>query len=225
MSVEFADGERSKKEMIADELRREIGSGRIRPGEKLSEARLAARFGVSRMPVREALKELETAGFVSVEQRRGTFVKQMRKHDILDLFEVREAVEGMAARLCATRAGNELLSRIDEVMAEMHRVVEAGDIDVYGDVDARLHALIAEGSGNDRLREHYRLLVQHINRGLLSSIVSQRAGRVTRSFDEHVRLVAALQSRDGDAAEAAMRKHVRSGRAELQDEVAAKFAP
>lgn len=216
--------ESSKKDVIAEQLRRDIATGVIQPGEKLSEARLAQRFGVSRMPVREALKELETAGFVSVEQRRGTFVKQMRKHDILDLFEVREAVEGMAARLCASRAGNELFSRIDEVMVEMRAVVDAGDVDAYGDVDARLHALIAEGAGNDRLLEHYRLLVQHLNRGLLSSIVSQREGRVARSYDEHLHLVSALQSRDADAAEAAMRDHVRSGRTELQDEVTAKFA-
>ncbi|MBF4160715.1 GntR family transcriptional regulator [Nocardioides acrostichi] len=224
MSTDATRDQPSKKDLIAEQLRRDIAAGLIQPGEKLSEARLAQRFGVSRMPVREAFKELERAGFVSVEQRRGTFVKQMAKHDILDLFEVREAVEGMAARLCASRAGNEVLARIDEVMDEMRSVVESGDVDAYSDVDARLHELIAEGTGNDRLLEHYRLLVQHLNRGLLSSIVSHREGRVVRSYDEHLQLVAALRSRDGDAAEQAMRAHVRSGRTELQDEVAAKFA-
>lgn len=218
-------GERSKKELIAEQLRRDIASGLIKPGEKLSEARLATRFGVSRMPVREALKELESAGFLSIEQRRGTFVKRMHKHDILDLFEVRESVEGMAARLCASRATNELLSRIDEVMETMRTAVDQDDLDGYSDIDAHLHELIVEGAANARLTEHYRLLVQHLNRGFLSSIVTRREGRVTHSFDEHRTLVSAIQSRDPDAAERAMREHVRSGSTALQDEVAAKFAP
>jgi DNA-binding GntR family transcriptional regulator len=214
----------SKKHAIAEQLRRDIASGVIQPGEKLSEARLAQRFGVSRMPVREALKELESAGFLSIEHRRGTFVKSLRPHEILDLFEVREAVEGMAARLCAHRAKNELLAQIDEVMALMAGMVEAGDQDGYGAIDARLHELIAEGAGNERLLDHYRLLVQHLSRGFLSSIVTRREGRMQRSFAEHRSLVEALRAHDPNAAESAMRAHVRSGRAELQDEVATKFA-
>ena len=219
--VEELEG--SKKHAIAQQLRRDIAAGVIKPGEKLSEARLAARFGVSRMPVREALKELESAGFLTVEHRRGTFVKSLRRHEILDLFEVREAVEGMAARLCASRGNNEFLTQLDEVMAEMGRAVESADSDGYSAIDARLHALIAAGSGNDRLLEHYNLLIQQLNRGYLSSIVTRREGRMRRSFEEHRALVQALHARDADAAETAMRVHVRTGRAELQDEVASKF--
>ena len=215
--------EASKKDAIAQQLRRDIAAGVIKPGEKLSEARLATRFGVSRMPVREALKELESAGFLSIEHRRGTFVRSLRRHEILDLFEVREAVEGMAARLCASRANNELLSEIDEVMADMGRAVESADLDGYSTIDARLHELIAVGAGNGRLLDHYNLLVQQLNRGFLSSIVTRREGRMRRSFEEHLALVKALHAHDADAAEEAMRAHVRSGRSELQDEVATKF--
>ena len=215
--------EASKKHAIAQQLRRDIAAGVIKPGEKLSEARLATRFGVSRMPVREALKELESAGFLTIEHRRGTFVKSLRRHEILDLFEVREAVEGMAARLCARRASNELLSQVEEVMTEMGRAVETGDLDGYSAIDARLHELIAAGAGNDRLLDHYNLLVQQLSRGYLSSIVTRREGRMRRSYDEHVTLVRALHAHDADAAEEAMRVHVRTGRAELQDEVANKF--
>jgi DNA-binding GntR family transcriptional regulator len=214
----------SKKTVIVARLRDEIASGTLAPGEKLSEARLAERFGVSRMPVREALKELETAGFVSVERRRGTFVKSLSRHQILDLYEVREAVEGMASRLCANRANNELLSQIDEVMATMTHQVETLDADGYSRSDARLHELIAEGASNERLLEHYRLLVQHLHRGFLSSIVTRRQGRMDRSLAEHRVLVQAIHAHDADAAEAAMREHVQSGRLELQDEVTTKFA-
>jgi DNA-binding GntR family transcriptional regulator len=214
----------SMKDAIAKQLRQDIVSGTIAHGEKLSEARLAQRFGVSRMPVREALKELEGAGFVTIERRRGTFVKRLSRHEILDLFEVREAVEGMAARLCANRANNEIIALIDEAMAALATVAEAGDTDGYTATDERLHELIVKGAGNDRLTDHYRLLVQQLHRGLLSSIVTRREGRMERSLAEHRAIVQAIRAHDADAAESAMRMHVQRGRLELTDEVSAKFA-
>ncbi|GAA1003441.1 hypothetical protein Aple_003640 [Acrocarpospora pleiomorpha] len=212
------------KDAIARQLRQDIASGTIAYGEKLSEARLAQRFGVSRMPVREALKELESAGFVTIERRRGTFVKRLSRHEILDLFEVREAVEGMAAKLCANRANNEIVALIDEVMVEMAAAAQAGDTDGYSATDERLHQLIVKGASNERLTDHYRLLVHQLHRGLLSSIVTRREGRMERSLAEHRAIVLAIRAHDADAAESAMRAHVQQGRLELADEVSVKFA-
>lgn len=212
------------KDAIVRQLRQDIVSGTIAYGEKLSEARLAQRFGVSRMPVREAFKELETAGFVTIERRRGTFVRRPSRHEILDLFEVREAVEGMAARLCANRANNEIVALIDEAMVEMTTVAQAGDTDGYSATDERLHELIVKGASNERLTDHYRLLVHQLHRGLLSSIVTRREGRMERSLAEHWAIVQAIRAHDADAAESAMRAHVQQGRLELADEVSVKFA-
>jgi DNA-binding GntR family transcriptional regulator len=211
------------KDAIAAQLREEIASGTIAFGEKLSEARLAQRFGVSRMPVREALKELEAAGFVAIEHRRGTFVRRLSRREILDLFEVREAVECMAARLCAGRATNEIVALLDEVMFAMGDAAQRGDADGYVATDERLHELIMQGAGNAPLADYYRLLVQQLHRGLLSSIVTRREGRMERSLAEHRTIVAAIQARDAPAAEAAMRAHVQQGRLELADEVQHKF--
>ena len=222
-AVPRADIEVSKKDLIIQQLRAQIVSGQIPPGEKLSEARLAERFGVSRMPVRDALKELESAGFVTIEQRRGTFVRGMSRSEILDLFEVREAVEGMAARLCAHRANNDLLATLDEVIETMSRQVEVADMDGYSQTDERFHELILSGASNERLSDHYRLLVQHLHRGLLSSIVTRRAGRMERSLAEHAEIMRALHAHDPRGAEDAMRNHVQRGRLELQDEVSVKF--
>jgi DNA-binding GntR family transcriptional regulator len=218
-----ADAEMSKKDAIIQQLRAEIVSGQIAPGVKLSEARLAERFGVSRMPVREALKELESAGFVTIEQRRGTFVRGMSRSEILDLYEVREAVEGMAARLCAHRANNDLLTKLDEAIETMSRQVEVLDMDGYSLTDQRFHELILSGASNKRLSDHYRLLFQHLHRGLLSSIVTRRAGRMERSLAEHAEIMRALHAHDPAGAEDAMRNHVQRGRLELQDEVSVKF--
>jgi DNA-binding GntR family transcriptional regulator len=218
-----ADTEMSKKDLIIQQLRTEIVSGQIPPGVKLSEARLAERFGVSRMPVRDALKELESGGFVTIEQRRGTFVRGMSRSEILDLFEVREAVEGMAARLCAHRANNDLLAKLDEVIETMSRQVKVLDMDGYSRTDEQFHELILSGASNARLSDHYRLLIQHLHRGLLSSIVTRREGRMGRSLAEHVEIMRALHAHDPRGAEDAMRNHVQHGRLELQDEISVKF--
>jgi DNA-binding GntR family transcriptional regulator len=219
-----AAGKGSMKDAIVSQLRQEIASGTIALGEKLSEARLAQRFGVSRMPVREALKELEAAGFVAIEHRRGTFVRRLSRREILDLYEVREAVECMAARLCADRATNDIVALLDEVMSAMGDAAQSGDADGYIATDERLHELIMEGAGNNPLADYYRLLVQQLHRGLLSSIVTRREGRMERSLAEHRVLVGAIRARDAQAAEAAMRAHVQQGRLELADEVQSKFA-
>jgi DNA-binding GntR family transcriptional regulator len=218
-----ADTAMSKKELIIRQLRAEIVSGQIPPGVKLSEARLAERFGVSRMPVRDALKELESAGFVTIEQRRGTFVRGMSRSEILDLYEVREAIEGMAARLCAHRGNNDLLAKLDEAIEAMSRQVKVLDMDGYSRTDARFHELILSGASNERLSDHYRLLFQHLHRGLLSSIVTRRAGRMERSLAEHAEIMRALHAHDPRGAEDAMRNHVQRGRLELHDEVGVKF--
>ncbi|MEV4974683.1 GntR family transcriptional regulator [Streptomyces scopuliridis] len=215
--------ESSKRETILHLLRRDIVTGAVPPGERLSEARLATRFGVSRMPVREALKELEREGFVAIEERRGTFVRSVSRSEILDLFEVREAVEGMAARLCAARANNSFLDRIDQTIAEMAGHVRVANSDGYTRADAEFHGLIVAGASNERLSDHYRLLIQHLHRGLLSSIVTRREGRMKRSLAEHREIVRALHAHSADKAETAMREHVRRGRLELQEEVSTKF--
>jgi DNA-binding GntR family transcriptional regulator len=219
-----AVGKGSMKDAIVSQLREDIASGTIALGEKLSEARLAQRFGVSRMPVREALKELEAAGFVAIEHRRGTFVRRPTRSEILDLYEVREAVECMAARLCAGRATNEVVALLDEVMFAMGDAAQSGDADGYIATDERLHELIMQGAGNAPLADYYRLLVQQLHRGLLSSIVTRREGRMERSLAEHRAIVGAIRARDAPAAEAAMRAHVQQGRLELADEVQHKFA-
>jgi DNA-binding GntR family transcriptional regulator len=217
-------GKGSMKDAIVSQLREEIASGTIAFGEKLSEARLAQRFGVSRMPVREALKELEAAGFVAIEHRRGTFVRRLSRREILDLYEVREAVECMAARLCADRATNDIVALLDEVMFAMSDAAQRGDAVGYIATDERLHELIMQGAGNNPLASYYRLLVLQLHRGLLSSIVTRREGRMERSLAEHQALVGAIAARDAQAAEAAMRAHVQQGRLELADEVQHKFA-
>ncbi|HEY9266467.1 MAG TPA: GntR family transcriptional regulator [Microbacterium sp.] len=212
-------GATSMRESIADVLRMEIVQGTLAPGTKLSEGRLAERFGTSRMPVREALQMLARADFVIVEQRRGTFVRGVSQREIVDLYEVREALEGMAARLCATRASEELLDRLDMLMQRMASAVAADDSAAYIEADEQMHGLIFEGSANSRLMDQYRLLSDHLHRNYLSTVVTRRPGRLSRSMSEHQIVVEAVRMRDADSAERAMRHHVTQGRQELAQQM------
>ena len=205
-------------------LRQEIVEGGFKPGEKLSESRLAEHYGVSRTPVREAIKQLELEQFVTVERRRGTFVRVMTVPEVLDLYEVREALEGMAARLCAQRADNTLLSRLDGILRRMEVMVGEDDRSAYLACDLELHAAIFEGANNLRLLEQYGLLTIHMQRDLLGHIVTGIAGRMARSMSEHGDLVQAITLRSADEAESRMRSHVISGRQELASSMALTHA-
>jgi DNA-binding GntR family transcriptional regulator len=208
------------KDAIVEALRAEIVSGALPPGTKLSEARLAERFGTSRMPVREALQVLARADFVVAEQRRGTFVRGVSQRQVVDLYEVREAIEGMAARLCAARASGTLLASLDETIERMRTAVGTADSAGFIAADEQLHAAIFEGSANERLLDHYRLLTDHLHRNYLSNVVTSRPGRLARSFAEHQAVVEAIRMRNADQAEQAMRQHVRVGLQELAQQMA-----
>lgn len=203
------------KQAIVRELRDEIISGTLRPGEKLSEARLAKRFGVSRTPVREAFKELEGEDLVTVERRRGTFVTQLTRSEVMELYTVRAALEGMAARLCAERATEEILRDLRAATEELDAAVIEDDGAAFLVKDKELHERIFAGAGNQMLTQHYRLLSAHMQRERLGSLVTRRPGRLARSAAEHELIVKAIADRDGASAELAMRAHVQHGREEL----------
>ncbi|NJC63045.1 GntR family transcriptional regulator [Planosporangium flavigriseum] len=203
------------KDEIVRSLQERIISGDLEPGEKLSEQRLAREFGVSRQPVREALKALEIASLVTIERRRGTFVRGFTRTDVTNLYEVREGIEGMAARLCAIRGSKDVIVELEDMMQLMKHFVEVQDVEQYLASDEALHRLIFVGANNDRLVEHYNLLILHIQRQALGRIVGRRAGRINRSYLEVSAIVQAIRDGDGDRAESAMRIHVQSGRKEL----------
>lgn len=203
------------KDQIVASLRQEIIDGDLVPGQKVSESKLAARYGVSRTPVREAIKQLEIENLVTVERRRGTFVKRLSIRDVMDLYEVREGLEMIAAKLCAQRADNRIISELDVVLDDMESLVRAGDREQYLERDRALHTLIFDGANNPRLVDHYQLLTNHIARDVLGTIVTGVEGRMARSLAEHRKIVQAITLRDGASAERHMREHVQTGRDEL----------
>jgi DNA-binding GntR family transcriptional regulator len=193
-----------------------IVRGEIGPGERISEAQVARQLGISRGPLREALGRLEGRKLVERKPRIGVSVVGLSKDDLDELFTVREALEGMACRLAATRLGDDEIDRLRRLLAR-HQETEGlrrGTGYYQGSADEDFHFRIVRGSGSGRLiaslcdELYYQVRIYRYRS-------SMTPGRAAAAFEEHQQIVEALAARDPDRAEAAMRRHVANARANL----------
>lgn len=203
---------------VADALRRAILAGELRPGTRLSVPRVAAMLGVSRTPAREALLALERDGLVEVSPRRGAVVLQAGLADLLELYDLREALDGMAARLAAERARDEQRARMAELTAAYRVAIERSATDEFVGHDFAFHGALLEATGNRRLQEALGRIhnqVQVVSRALA---VQERLPMPLVLADHEAIGEAVAAARATDAEEAA-RAHVRR----VRDEVVAFY--
>ena len=204
-------------------LEQAIMAGELQPGERLSEVTLAKRYGISRGPLREAIGRLEGRNLVERVANQGARVVSLNEAQILDLLVIRESLEGMACRLAATRIKPTELKRLhgmlDSHASDARVVSEKGYFQGGGDLD--FHYRIVRASGNERLikmldEDMYSLL------RLFRQRLSTAPGRPAQALEEHRVVLAALDARDPDAAEAAMRTHIRNSRASINHIIAVR---
>jgi DNA-binding GntR family transcriptional regulator len=197
---------------IFNRLVEAITSGEFEPGQKLSESDLARRLGISRGPLREALGRLE-GRLVMRTPRLGVSVIDFDRDDLEHLFLVREALEGMAARLAAERMTAAELSQLRALLTHHAGQPElaAGSAYYQRSRDDDYHFTIAKAARCERLEKmlldevYYQLRIHRLRS-------STRPGRARRALSEHREILAALVARDPDAAEATMRRHIRNAR-------------
>jgi DNA-binding GntR family transcriptional regulator len=192
------------RERVLASLRQEIISGRLGPGDRLVERELAERLGVSRVPVREAIRALVAEGFVHFETPRRTVVRRLTPNDVRELFELREALEVYAAGLAAANATPEDLAEVEALLDRAAAATEDGDAEAITDINSRLHDRIVAMAGNS----------------LLVAALEPVAGRLrwmTRRNEEwpqllveHRELYDAIASGDPERARAHALAHVRT---------------
>ncbi|UKD58429.1 GntR family transcriptional regulator [Amycolatopsis sp. FU40] len=192
---------------VLDELRERILTGRLKPGDRLVERELAEDLGVSRVPVREAIRSLESEGFVVVPTPRRVVVRQLARVDVEELFDVREALESLAAARAAERAGKPEMRRLERLLAESARVTQGGDGARISEANSRLHDEIIAIAGNRLLTT-----MLHPLEGQLRWLTSQNE-HWGALLDEHRRLVEAIGSGDVERAREYAAEHVRVNRA------------
>lgn len=194
------------RDQVRDEIRQRIADGRLSPGSKMVERELAAELGVSRVPVREALRTLETEGFVQVVPRRGVIVRRLSRRDVEELFDVREALEVLATRRAAERATSDEL-------AALRRILDEGDAAVAREDTA---------AGQRSNEAFHDALVSLAHNDLLAGMLEPLQGRLHWLFrqnediaelvHEHRQLFDAIASGDPERAGAVALQHVHVNR-------------
>ncbi|CAA9353966.1 MAG: Transcriptional regulator, GntR family [uncultured Frankineae bacterium] len=202
-------GHQPLRSLVSDELRRLVVTGELAPGTRIVEDRLAARLGVSRNPVREALQALASEGFVEILPRRGAVVAQITAEQAEDLFDVRAALEPLAARLAARRASGPGVARLREILRRARQATDQQELDQLASYNTDFHSLVVELSGNDYLG----LLVAPMARRVQWVFRTSAATRAPHSWAEHEQLLQAIATGDEDHAEAIARAHVTAARA------------
>jgi DNA-binding GntR family transcriptional regulator len=189
-------------------LRTAILDGEYLPGERLVEASLCERLGVSRFIVRAALQDLVAEGLVEVRRNKGAHVRKISLDEAVEITEVRMVVEGLVAAKAAMLRTDEQASELDEIGLLMQRAVTAGEFRRYSDLNQRLHALIRHIAGHrtaDTIIETMR--GQLVRRQFALSLLP---GRPAVSLPQHRRIIDAIRARDPQMAESAMREHIAS---------------
>jgi len=202
---------------VTNALRKSIVSGYFRPGEKLSETALAQMFGISRTPVREALKQLQREGLVEIIPRVGTCVTKPTKKEIDDLFTVKEVLEGLAAALLTQRGEVPELAELEQAMADLEKAVKENNIDDYVEANSRFHDAIMRGSNNQKLQDLFQMSSNQLPYNRYVYFTLSQPNRFQQSLKEHYQIFEAIKSGDAQKAENVMRQHVRASANELRE--------
>jgi len=192
------------------EIRRRILNGELSTETPLSEYQLAEELELSRTPVREAIKRLEREGLVQSIPNRGTFVAELTARDISEIYQVREQLEGFAARIAAETMSDESINMLEEEIRVLNTLASEGRLVEIVDSDVRLHKLIIASTQNSRLIELLGTLDDQMHR--VRAVFPQSSKWLEATLAEHTDIVKAIKARDGGRAEKAMKAHLRSAR-------------
>jgi DNA-binding GntR family transcriptional regulator len=187
-------------------LTEQIVSGVMEPGTRITEEQIAEELGVSRTPVREAMRRLAQDDLVELMPRKGVRVKQLGRSDAVELYEIRAELEALAARRAATRMTDRDIRTLENQAAKARTALADGNPEPAFEFDANLHRLILERSENRRLGKTLEMLNNLVS--FFRREVGQEFSRATVAFEEHESLLAALKSKDPDASAEQMRSHV-----------------
>jgi len=194
----------SLSDKVARTLRSDIIAGRIAVGERMKEDALAAQFGVSRVPVREALRQLETEGFVVIQKFKGATVSTKSHRDLTEYLQIRRSLEMLAASLAAARHGGEQASQLREVVEIGRKALAINEIERLPPLILRFHEIVALASGNDRLIA----MLQDVFAKLSWGFDLDMVGRIESSWAEHFAIAEAILAGAPEAASYLMGAHI-----------------
>ncbi|KGK89460.1 GntR family transcriptional regulator [Desulfosporosinus sp. HMP52] len=217
------DGYKPLREIVFESMRDAILSGVLEPGERLMEIQLAEEMGVSRTPVREAIRKLELENFVVMIPRKGAYVAGVSSKDVADVFEIRSALEGLAAGLAAERITEDELEQMERVLFYRANAEGEMDLDQIVKSDTDFHALVYSASRNERLIQILANLREQIQRFRATSLAVP--GRNKLALEEHRMIVEALRKHDSEEAQSLAMAHIVTAENVMFDVLSIKTEP
>lgn len=191
---------------LTDKLRTLILEGELKPGEKIPERQLTERFGVSRTPVREAVKILAAEGLVMLVQNRGAVVSTLTVAELEEVFPVLAALEGLVGELAARHATKQEIATIRRLNDDMHGAFDRGDRPTYFEINQKIHAAMLDAARNQTLAQQHQMVARRASRARYqANLTLERWGE---AMQEHDAILKALEARDSDALGALMKEHM-----------------
>ena len=194
------------REVVCESLREAIRNGVLKPGERIMEIQLAEELGVSRTPVREAIRKLELEGYVVMMPRRGTYVASMSIRDINEIFEIRTALESLSNGLAADHITDDELEHLQRLLVIIGGYIKEGNIEKIVETDVEFHDLMYHAARNERLVGIISNLRDQLTR--FRTLSMSYPGRLEETLEEHRMIVEAIASGDRKAASRAAERHM-----------------
>ncbi len=212
----------SIQDQVVNAIRDMLLAGEIQPGALITESALSELFGVSRTPIREALKQLQVEGLVEIRPRVGTFASKRSLEEAQEISPIREVLEGLAARLFATHRDPELLAKLEQAVVGSEADVDEGRIDAYALKVYDFHDLILEGAASPQLTEVHRRVNNKMayHRKVFRTL--NQVDRPRHSVQEHREIFDHIRAGEPEAAEEAMRLHVRKSHVQFMKALVAQ---
>jgi DNA-binding GntR family transcriptional regulator len=205
--------EQGLAQAIAEDLKRQIYSGGIQPGERINEAALALSMGTSRGPIREAIRILTGLGLVTAVPNRGVFVREISVREMLEIYELRALLFGYAAEHACDHLDDKSRQQMEALLDQMDAACEAGEGTVYYELNLRFHDLLLELSGNRRAQQAYDEHVKELH--LFRRRYFNAPGNMRRSNADHRAIFEAIAKNDARRAKTLAERHVMAGRERL----------
>lgn len=203
------------REKILESIRDAIISGAMPAGSRVSEPELAERHGISRTPIREAFRQLESEGYLTVIPRKGAVVTTFTAKDVEEFYAIKSILEGYAARRACKNLTDREIDRLEAINERLRTMADQGDVKQFFKVHNDFHDLFIKASDNDKLRDMITSLVTRFQRLRLMSL--SVPGRMATSVQEHAKIIDAFRRRDCETAEALVRTNAEYGGKVLMD--------
>lgn len=194
------------REMVYEELKMQILTGAIIPGTRMMEVELAEEMGVSRTPIREAIRKLEKEGLVTIEPRRGAYASMISTEDMVEILEVRQDLEGLAACFAAERMTSEQLGELKEISMKYNEAVASGNMEAMIKFDTRFHRIIVDSCHNKILEQMIEQLQELVLR--FRYIYYDNFRRAENMPEEHEAILNAITDKDTKGAREAADVHI-----------------